>query len=112
MVRPSSRRYVKRIWRVPADRGALEFFASLVTKALVKHGWPARWQAVPFTDGFEVLSHDHGADLPPDFVDACQIAFRITARAYGAEVDYYGTFCALTRDYEVTPRRQLREIKR
>lgn len=97
----SSRRYVKRLWRVPKDRGALEYLATLIVKMLVKHGWPASWRREPFTDGFVVVSHDHGEALPPDFLEAVQIAARIVARTYRVEIEQHGSFVGLLCDYEV-----------
>ena len=107
----SSRRYVKRVWRVPKDRGALEYFATLVTKALVKHGWPAKWEASPFTDGFHILSVYDGADLPPDFERAVEIACNIMARTYRVDVTVYGNWCRFNRSYRVAAGGHIREIK-
>lgn len=110
MAQQSSRRYVKRIWRVPADRGALEFFATLVIKAMVKHGWPAKWERVQFTDGFELLAVGHD-DVPTDMVEAFEIACRIVARTYRIDIEQHGTWAGLAREYVVTPRRDFREVK-
>lgn len=85
----SSRRYVKRVWRVPKDRGAPTYFAALVHKALVKHGWPAKVQLVPHNwgEGFEVLHVDTGREAKEDFWQAVQIACRIVARTYRVDVE-------------------------
>lgn len=107
----TSRRYVKRIWRVPKDRGALEYFATLVTKALVKHGWPATFEIVPHTDGFAILSRDHGGDLPPDFLEASEIAVRIVARTYRLDVTQSGGWVGLNRVYSVTNGGHFKEEK-
>ncbi|MCB5410305.1 hypothetical protein [Pseudogemmobacter faecipullorum] len=107
----TSRRYVKRIWRVPKDRGALEYFATLVVKALVKHGWPAKWEPVLTTNGFEIQSHDHGNNLPPDFLHAAEMAVRITARTYRVDVASYGNVYELARNYEVTKGGHFKEVK-
>lgn len=106
-----SRRYVKRIWRVPKDRGALEYLAGLVVKMLVKHGWPAKWEREPFTDGFIVLSHDHGEDLPQDFQEALEIAVRIVARTYRIDVTQYRNFVALGDEYTVTQGGHFKKVK-
>lgn len=110
----SSRRYVKRVWRVPKDRGALEFFATVVTKALVKHGWPARFeidQDVPFWTGFYICEVGGGRDLPADFLAAVQIAAKIAARTYRVEIEVDGNFIDLAKAYELTSGGHLREIK-
>lgn len=106
----SSRRYVKRIWRVPKDRGALEYFATLVTKMLVKHGWPAKWQEDPQAGGFVIISHDHGENLPPDFIQAVETAVLILARTYRVDVALNGNFCALADTYDVTPRGDFKKV--
>lgn len=98
----SNRRYVKRVWRVPKHRGALEYFATLVVKALVKHGWPAKWRPDPFTGGFLILHVDGGESLPDDMEHAARIAVRVTARMYRVEVVQSGNFVALDGHYEVT----------
>ena len=104
----SSRRYIKRIWRVPKDRGALEMFATLVVKALVKHGWPATFEKTDF-DGF-IIKHIDGADkLAPDFENACQIAARIVARTYDVQISISENWVGLDRPYIVTPRGTFKE---
>lgn len=107
----TSRRYVKRIWRVPKTRGALEYCATLVVKALVKHGWPARWQEVPFTGGFEILVEGGNADPQPDFIAAIEIAGRIVARTYRLDIVQHRNFIALEREYEVTVGGHFKEVK-
>ena len=97
----SSRRYIKRVWRVPKHRGALEYLATLVVKALVKHGWPARWEDVPFTDGFVIKHVDGGDGLPPDFQAAAEIAVRIVARTYRVDVTQHDAWVGLNRRYRV-----------
>lgn len=111
MTRPSSRRYVKRLWRVPKNRGALEYFAVLVTKLLVKHGWPAKWQEDPQAGGFVLLSHDDGENIPADFMEAIEIAVKITARTYRVEVAQYQNFVALSDAYAVTSGGQLKKSR-
>ena len=99
----TSRRYIKRVWRVPKDRGALEYLAALVTKALVKHGWPARFVLDPITEGF--LVHEQGrpvGPLPSDFQSALEAAVRITARTYRVDVAQYDNWVGLNRQYAVT----------
>lgn len=106
-----SRRYIKRVWRVPKHRGALEYFATLVTKALVKHGWPARWEPAPFTDGFTVYHVDHKGDLPDDMQNAFEIACRIIARTYRVDVTQSTNWCGLNRIYSVTDGGHFKEQK-
>jgi hypothetical protein len=96
----SNRRYIKRLWRVPKDRGALEMFAALVTKALVKHGWPASYELTG-EDEF-AIRHVDKIDLPPDMETAVGVACRVTARVYRVQVSYYGETCWLHGPYIVT----------
>lgn len=105
----SSRRYIKRVWRVPKDRGALEYLATLVVKALVKHGWPARWEPVPFTDGFVIKHIDGGEELPLDFQEAMEIAVRIVARTYRVDVTQHLNWVGLNRRYRVAAGGHFRE---
>lgn len=107
----SSRRYVKRTWRVPKNRGALEYFATLVQKALRKHGWPAKFEFDREAGGFVVLHVDGGLTLPPDFEDAFAIAVRIVARTYRVEVEQYANWANFTREYRVAPGGHFREVK-
>lgn len=106
-----NRRYIKRVWRVPKHRGALEYFGTLVLKALVKHGWPARLELDPETDGFLIKSAIGGGALPPDFQQAFEIACRIAGRTYRVEVTQYENWCGLDRAYRVTDGGQFREFK-
>ncbi|MBJ2150159.1 hypothetical protein [Paracoccus sp. IB05] len=114
----TSRRYIKRVWRVPKDRGALEYFATLVVKALVKHGWPARWkpcgdpEADGWLDGFVIYEQgkDTG-DLPPDFQNATEIAVRIVARTYRVDVTQHYNWVGLNRPYVVTTSGHFKEEK-
>lgn len=105
-----NRRYIKRVWRVPKDRGALEYFATLVLKALVKHGWPAKLQLDPVTDGFLINHVEGGSGLPPDFQEAFEIATRIAARTYRVEVTQYDNWAGLDRRYRVTAGGHFRPI--
>ncbi|MCE8419255.1 hypothetical protein LZ190_11135 [Rhodovulum sulfidophilum] len=101
----SSRRYVKRTWRVPKDRGALECFATLVVKVLRKHGWPAKaeWHNGIATglDSFTIRHVDGGEELPPDFEEAVGIAVRITARTYRVDVEQIGNWVWINRRYRI-----------
>lgn len=108
-----SRKYIKRVWRVPKDRGAPEFLSALVVKALVKHGWPARAEVVPgnWGDGFQVLHKDTGLEAADDFWQAVSIACRIVARTQRADIDEAKGLVMLLRDYTVTPNGFLREVK-
>lgn len=106
-----SRRYIKRVWRVPKDRGALEYLAALVVKALVKHGWPAVWKEAPSTDGFVIYEQGSSGDLPPDFQAAVEIAVRIIARTYRVDVTQYENWVGLNRDYAITKGGHFKEVK-
>lgn len=83
----SSRKYIKRVWRVPKDRGAPYYMAALVCKAMVKHGWPAKVELVPanWGEGFQILHHEAGLDAKDDFWAAASVAARIVARTYGLQ---------------------------
>ena len=107
----SSRRYVKRIWRVPKHRGALECFATLCVKALVKHGWPAKWSPDPFSGGFLIQHVDGGDVLPPDFQRAAEIAVAIVARTYRVDVSQVGPWVGFNREYRVAAGGHFREVK-
>lgn len=101
------------MWRVPTDRGAPAFFAAVVVKSLVKHGWPAK--AVPFPanwgDGFTIEHYKAGPDAPEDFWGAVEIAVRIAARTYRVEVDEYRGAVTFLKEYVVTPARLMKEVK-
>lgn len=109
----SSRQYTKRIWRVPKDRGALEFFATLLCKALVKHGWPASFKRVDMSSDEFVVTYDHPNKIPPgpDFFRAVEIATRVVARTYKVDVLERDGFVAFQRNYDVSPRGQFIERK-
>jgi len=119
MAQSSSRRYVKRLWRVPKDRGALEYFATLVVKLMVKHGWPAKMKLLTgFEDGGSVsgfVVYEQGkdpGDLPPDMQEAMDIAVRIVARTYRVEFIQHFDWCDLAREYRVTEGGHFREVKK
>ena len=82
----SSRRYIKRVWRVPKDRGAPTYLAFLVVKALVKHGWPAKFDLLSNVDGFQLSHFYDGFDVSADFWDAVDAAVRIAVRTYKIDV--------------------------
>ena len=110
----SSRRYVKRVWRVPKDRGAPTYLAALVHKALVKHGWPAKVELCPanWGEGFQVLHVDSGLEAQPDFWQAVQIACRIVARTYRVDIDVTeGGLVMLMREYRVTTAGTFKEVE-
>jgi hypothetical protein len=89
-----SRRYIERIWRVPKDKGAVHFFASLCVKALIKHGWPSF-----YLDAEDPLSFYIGYigetradnrlwdDLPADFTNAVAQAVAVVARQHRMQSD-------------------------
>lgn len=107
----SSRRYIKRVWRVPKDRGPVEYLATLVVKALVKHGWPASWTPMQYCDGFCILHHEHGIDAPSDFQAAVEIAVRIAARTYRVDVTEQFGCVVFNRRYRVGAGGHFREDK-
>lgn len=96
------RQYVKRIWRVPKDRGPAAYLAALVVKAMVKHGWPAKAVIWPQGDGFHVQHVFHGAALPDDFQQALSIACRIMARTYRVSITEHEGGVSFDRSYVVT----------
>lgn len=107
----SSRRYIKRVWRVPKDRGALVYFAALVAKALVKHGWPVTCEPEPLSYGIIIKHVGGGPDLPPDLSAASAVAVRIVARTYRLDVTHHGDFVFLNRFYFVAAGGHFREDK-
>ena len=93
------------MWRVPKDRGAPTYLAALVHKALVKHGWPAKVELVPFNwgEGFQVLHHDTGVEASNDFWEAVAIACRIMSRTYKVEIDIgHNGLVMFLKEYTVT----------
>lgn len=114
MIRSPERRYIKRIWRVPKDRGPVEYLAWIVTKALVKHGWPAKWERPlwPNDDRFVIHHVDSGDWLPPDFAEAVSVAVRIAARTYRIDVAENAGVVSFNRLYRVTEAGKFKEIKR
>jgi len=109
----SSRRYLKRVWRVPKTRGPVEYLATLLVKALRKHGWPAEWRASKTDPSAFYITHDvYGFDLPPDFGEAVGIAARVVSRAYRVDVSENDGFVTFNRPYRVTmPGGHFREVK-
>ena len=109
----SSRRYLKRVWRVPKERGPVEYLATLLVKALRKHGWPADWQAASHDPWSFYIKHDQfGHDLPPDFSEAVGISARVLARAYRVDVTENDGVVVFNRPYRVTmPGGHFREVK-
>lgn len=101
----SSRHYIKRVWRVPKS-GPAEYYGALVTKALVKHGWPAKFRPrEPYS--VQVYHFELGQDAPEDFWVAVQIAARIVARTHRILVDEqdvpgFRGMLMLRRHYRVT----------
>lgn len=109
MTHPSSnRRYVKRVWRVPKDRGALEMFAALTVKIMRKHGWPVTWQPHDVRSFF-VLCVDGPNALPPDVESALRIAVRILARTYDVETSVYNNCVSFECAYIVSARGTFRK---
>ena len=100
----SSRHYLKRVWRVPKDRGASECFAALLVKALRKHGWPASWKPAQYDPFAVVIFYDHpeGREAGGDFWEAVSIATRIVARTYRLDASEGMGVVTLNRAYVVT----------
>lgn len=109
----SSRRYIKRIWRVPKDRGATEYLATLITKALVKHGWPAGWKPSAYDPWAFVITYEHpdGREAGQDFWSAVEIATNILARTYRVDVAQAEGVVCINRRYQVTTGGHFREEK-
>lgn len=108
----SSRRYIRRVWRVPKHRGALPYFAALLVKLLVKHGWPVDFRLDPITDGFLIFEKGgDGGELPPDLENAVEIACRIVARTYRVDVSQHRDWIGFNRSYVVTDGGHFREVK-
>lgn len=112
----SSRRYIKRIWRVPQTRGPVEYLATALCKALRKHGWPASFvlpeQGEWHDDwSFQIEHNDLGIAMPPDFLEAVEIATRIIARAYRVDVSEYRGFVTFNRPYTVAAGGHFKEVK-
>lgn len=105
----SSRRYVKRIWQVPKTRGPVECLATLICKALRKHGWPAGWR--PAYDPFSfVITDERGQfELGGDFMEAVSICCRITARTYAVDITEELSAVTINRRYRVTEHGKFRE---
>lgn len=108
-----SRRYLKRIWRVPKHRGASEAFATLTVKALRKHGWPADWMEYSDDEeaAFYIIHKDHLHDGPKDFWNAVEIALRVTARAYRVEIITFNGRVEWVKPYSVNERGEFKPIK-
>lgn len=106
----SSRRYIKRVWQVPKHLGPVTYLAALVTKAMVKHGWPAKSEEYD-EETFVILHVDFGEEHPPDFASALEIAVRIAARTYRVDVTQQGPFIFFNRTYAVTNGGAFREVK-
>lgn len=107
----TSRRYIKRVWRVPKDRGALPYFSALVIKSLVKHGWPVRARLVDGEDAFFITHLDHGDNLLDDCLQAATIAVRIVARTYNLDVIQLENWVSFNRKYSVTSGGHFKELK-
>lgn len=98
----NSRRYIKRPWRVPKDKGPAAYLAALVVKALVKHGWPARASLWPDQNGFTVLYVEQDRRAGDDFWNAVEIAVRIVARTHRLDVTEHQGGVNFNRRYVVT----------
>lgn len=109
----SSRHYLKRVWRVPKDRGASDYLAALVVKALRKHGWPASIRKSEFDPVSFVIFYDHpeGREAGDDFWGAVSIAVRIMARTYRVDASEGFGVVTLNRYYAITAGGHFREEK-
>ena len=70
-----------------------------MVKALVKHGWPAKWEHFG-DDTFRVFHHQTD-DLPPDMYEAVRICARIVARTYRVDISQSFGRVTLNRHYEI-----------
>lgn len=68
-----------------------------MTKALVKHGWPVKWQ--PHGENTFRLEHHKTGDTPPDMLNAIRICARIVARTYNVDIDVNFSSITLNREY-------------
>jgi hypothetical protein len=110
----TSRQYIKRVWRVPKDRGAPAYLAALVVKALVKHGWPAQSKPLAWSDEGFYIAHVDGRSyeqLPDDMAAAVAVAVRIVARTHRLDVTENFGSVILNRRYIVTDGGFFREVK-
>jgi hypothetical protein len=104
-----SRAWSKRVWRVPKDKGAVVYAAALCHKMLVKHNWPA---VVTIRDGGFSMKHKFLDQNPPDFVDACSVAFRTLGRVHKLDLfDFGDASCWFNREYRVVAGGFFREVK-
>lgn len=109
-----SRKYVKRIWRVPKHRGPAEFLGTVVLKMLVKHGWPAKLQPIPgnFGDGFQIVHQEHGMEALADFWEAVEVSCRVVAKTHRVEWQVHRGLVVLLREYVVNEKSgRVREIE-
>ena len=109
-----SRQYIKRVGRVPKERGASAYLAALGGKALVKHGWPAMSLPMKWSDEGFYIAHVDGRvceDLPDDMAAAVAVAVRIVARTHRLDVTENFGSVILKRRYIVTDGGFLREVK-
>lgn len=89
----------------------MDYFATLVCKSLVKHGWPAVWHTarVAFSYSFFIDYHPEKGRPCPSFWAAVSIAVRVTAKTHRvAAIEDHG-FVELTKPYIVTERGAFRE---
>ncbi|WP_334193563.1 hypothetical protein [Pararhodobacter sp.] len=97
----------------------MEYFATLVLKLMVKHGWPAKLELLQgMTDegdslaGFYIHEQgEEGEELPPDMQAAFETACRIVAKTYRVDYQSYHNWADLTREYRVTTGGHFREVK-
>lgn len=95
---------------MPKHRGPVEYLATLVCKALRKHGWPAGWRAGVMPDVFVITDDLGGAYLAQDFLDAIAVCCRIVARTYRIDVTEDCALITLNRRYLVTEFGKFREV--
>ncbi len=105
-----SRRYLRRVWRVPVDRGPAEYAAALLKKMLRKHGWPSEilWIEV---GGFQIGWDRHPEPVPADMQEAIDIACRILARTYQIDISQQSGEVWFNRAYWVSKDRRFREVE-
>lgn len=88
----------------------MEYFAALVVKLLVKHGWPAVAEVAKWDDMFFVLHKFRGDQIAPDFEEAIGIAVRIIARTYRVDCYCSRATVVFNRSYAVTKGGGFKEV--
>jgi hypothetical protein len=99
----SSRRYVKRIHRVPKHMGAVNMVGALIVKLMIKHGWPVDYTYSDIDLSVSVKHADDPLGWRDDMQHALDIAVSIVARTYGLSLSIFNQAVYLDYDYYVDP---------